>query len=148
MMMKLIMTFLIALLPVVGITNASAQTKEQIKSSYVLKNLRLDKNTASKFKPLFLNYLKEMKEAKDVYDNVKDKYKASIKKGTLSDSQADQLLNAHWNSDAREIAVKKKYTTIFTSCIGAKRTFLAFDYASDSMKKMKGETKKSSEDDE
>ena len=146
--MKLIMTFLIALLPVVGITNASAQTKEQIKSSYVLKNLRLDKNTASKFKPLFLNYLKEMKEAKDVYDNVKDKYKASIKKGTLSDSQADQLLNAHWNSDAREIAVKKKYTTIFTSCIGAKRTFLAFDYASDSMKKMKGETKKSSEDDE
>jgi len=142
------MTFLIALLPVVGITNASAQTKEQIKSSYVLKNLRLDKNTASKFKPLFLNYLKEMKEAKDVYDNVKDKYKASIKKGTLSDSQADQLLNAHWNSDAREIAVKKKYTTIFTSCIGAKRTFLAFDYASDSMKKMKGETKKSSEDDE
>jgi hypothetical protein len=148
MMKKLIMTFLIALLPVVGITNASAQTKEQIKSSYVLKNLRLDKNTASKFKPLFLNYLKEMKEAKDVYDNVKDKYKASIKKGTLSDSQADQLLNAHWNSDAREIAVKKKYTTIFTSCIGAKRTFLAFDYASDSMKKMKGETKKSSEDDE
>jgi len=148
MMMKLIMTFLIALLPVVGITNASAQTKEQIKSSYVLKNLRLDKNTASKFKPLFLNYLKEMKEAKDVYDNVKDKYKASIKKGTLSDSQADQLLNAHWNSDAREVAVKKKYTTIFTSCIGAKRTFLAFDYASDSMKKMKGETKKSSEDDE
>ena len=146
--MKLIMTFLIALLPVVGITNASAQTKEQIKSSYVLKNLRLDKNTASKFKPLFLNYLKEMKEAKDVYDNVKDKYKASIKKGTLSDSQADQLLNAHWNSDAREVAVKKKYTTIFTSCIGAKRTFLAFDYASDSMKKMKGETKKSSEDDE
>jgi len=148
MMKKLIMTFLIALLPVVGITNASAQTKEQIKSSYVLKNLRLDKNTASKFKPLFLNYLKEMKEAKDVYDNVKDKYKASIKKGTLSDSQADQLLNAHWNSDAREVAVKKKYTTIFTSCIGAKRTFLAFDYASDSMKKMKGETKKSSEDDE
>ena len=79
---------------------------------------------------------------------IKDRYKASIKKGTLTDSQANQLLNAHWNSDALELAVKKKYTTIFTSCIGEKRTFLAFDYASDSMKKMKGETKKSSEDDE
>lgn len=142
------MAFLIALLPVAGVISASAQNKEQIKSSYVLKNLRLDKNTASKFKPLFLNYLKEMKEAKDIYDNIKDRCKASIKKGTLSDSQAEQLLNAHWNSDARELAVKKKYTTIFTSCIGARRTFLVFDYASDSMKKMKGETKKSSEDDE
>lgn len=148
MMKKLIMAFLIALLPVAGVISASAQNKEQIKSSYVLKNLRLDKNTASKFKPLFLNYLKEMKEAKDIYDNIKDRCKASIKKGTLSDSQAEQLLNAHWNSDARELAVKKKYTTIFTSCIGARRTFLVFDYASDSMKKMKGETKKSSEDDE
>ena len=147
-MKKLIMTFLIALLPVVGVISVSAQNKEQIKSSYVLKNLRLDKNTASKFKPLFLNYLKEMKVAKDTYDDLKDRYKASIKKGTLTDSQANQLLNAHWNSDACELAVKKKYTTIFTSCIGAKRTFLAFDYASDSMKKMKGESKKSSENDE
>jgi len=146
--MKLIMTFLIALLPVIGVLDASAENKEQIKSGYVLKNLRLDKTTEAKFKPLFLNYLKEMKEAKDVYDNVKDKYKAAIKKGNLTDNQAAQLLNAHWNSDAREIAIKKKYTTIFTPCIGVKRTFLAFDYASDSMKKMKGGTKKSSEDDE
>lgn len=147
-MKKQIMIFLIVLLPVIGVICVSAQNKEQIRLDYVLKNLRLDKNTSVKFKPLFLNYLKEMKDAKDLYDHVKDKYKTAIKKSSLSDNQAELLLNAHWNSDAREIVVKKKYTTIFTSCIGAKRTFLVFDYASDSMKKMKGKTKKSSEDDE
>lgn len=125
-----------------------AQSKGQIKCGYVIKNLRLNKDQAAKFKPLLMNYINEMKAAKDTYDNLKDKYKPAIKSGKLTDGQAMQLLNTHWISDAKETAVKKKYTSIFVSCIGAKKTFEAFDYASDSMKKMKGGSKKSSSSDD
>lgn len=145
--MKLIKILLIAMLPLMGTVGISAQSKSQIKCSYVLKGLKLDKATAAKFKPLLVNYVNEMKAAKDVYDDVKDKLKPAIKSGKLTDAQANQLLNAHWNSDTRETAVKKKYTSIFISCIGAKKTFEAFDYASDSMKKMKG-GKQSKEEEE
>jgi Skp family chaperone for outer membrane proteins len=145
-MKKLVFSLLVAMLPLMGVISASAQNKSQIKCGYVLKNLKLDKATAAKFKPLFMNYVNELKAAKDVYDNVKDKYKPAIKSGRLTDAQASQLLNAHWNSDARETAVKRKYTSVFTSCIGVRKTFEAFDYASDSMKKMKGGKK--SDDDE
>jgi hypothetical protein len=136
------------LLPVCGVTSVSAQSKGQIKCSYVIKNLRLNKDQNSKFKPLFMNYVNELKAAKDTYDNLKNKYKPLIKKGKLSEGQAAQLLNAHWNADEKETSVKKKYTSIFILCIGAKKTFEAFDYASDSMKKMKGSNKKSSKEDD
>lgn len=147
-MNKLLFPLMIALLSFCCSPFIHAQNKGEIKCNYVIKNLKLNKVQAAKFKPLFINYVNELKAAKSTYDNLKDKYKPAIKSGRLSQGQAIQLLNAHWNSDTKETAVKRKYSNIFISCIGAQKTYQAFDYASDSMKKMKGSKGKSSKDDD
>lgn|SRR5574344_1232675 len=139
---------LVALSLFVAAGSSYAQDKEQIKCKYVVKKLKLDKARAAKFSPICLNYFKELAAAKSQYKALKDKMKSSIKSGKLSDAQADQLMDAHWASDARETAVKKKYAEIFKQSIGAKMAFEAFDYASDSMKKMSGGSKKKSSDDD
>ena len=129
-------------------TMASATSKEEMKCNYVVKNLHLKKEKAAAFRTVCLEYIKEHKAANDAYDNLKDKLKSKMKNGSLTESEANQLLNAHWNADAAEVTVRRKYTETFKRLIGAKKTLEAFDYVNDSMKKVKGENKKKDKDDD
>jgi Skp family chaperone for outer membrane proteins len=111
---------------------AKAQTaKEKKRCAYVMKQTRMTQATCTKFAPLFMAYQKELKAAKAGYDNLKDKLKSSIKANRLTDAQARQLLEAHWTSDEKEVAVRRRYTATFTRLIGAKATYNVFRFAND-----------------
>lgn len=120
-------------------TSSTAQTKREIRVAYVLEHLSLDKATAAKFKPVLNAYLKEMKDAKDIYDDVKDKYKEQEKSGKLTDSQANQLLKAKLESDTKELAIRKKYQPKFVTILKGAKAYYAFDLANDKMSKITGE---------
>ena len=97
--------------------------------------------TAEKFGPVLKSYLTDKKEAEDIYDDVKDKYKAAEKAGTLTDAQATELLNAKFESAEKELAVKKKYLAEFRKILKPKKVYYAFDLASDKMSKIDGKDK-------
>ncbi len=121
-----------------GTTTVFAQSKLEKRYEYTLKNLRLDKATEAKFAPVLRAYLTEKKEAGDIYDDVKKKYKAAEKAGTLTDAQATQLLNAKMESDEKELEVKKKYLPEFKKVLKPKKVYYAFDLANDKMSKIEG----------
>ena len=137
----LLFLLLTAIFMVATSSTAQAQTKLEKRYTYTLKNLKLDKATAEKFGPVLKSYLTDKKEAEDIYDDVKDKYKAAEKAGTLTDAQATELLNAKFESAEKELAVKKKYLAEFRKILKPKKVYYAFDLASDKMSKIDGKDK-------
>ena len=133
---------LISLLTVLFLFSApvtlQAGSKLEKRYDYTLKMLKLDKATEAKFAPVLRAYLTEKKAANDPYDNLKDKYKAAEKAGTLTDSQATQLLEAKMEADAKELEVKKKYYVEFKKVLKPKKIWYAFDYASEKLSKIEG----------
>ncbi|MBR6432788.1 MAG: hypothetical protein IKS70_00085 [Bacteroides sp.] len=125
----------------VGSPQAFAQSKLEKRYAYTLKNLHLDKKTEAQFAPILKAYLTEKKAAGDIYDDVKKKYKAAEKAGTLTDAQATQLLNAKIESEQKELNVRKKYIPEFQKVLKPKKVYYAFDLAGDKMSKIDGKDK-------
>lgn len=126
----------------------SAQSNRELRYQYVMKNLKLDKTATAKFGPLLKSYLEELKQAKSGYDKLKDKYKDMEKAGTLTNGQAEQLLNAKFDADAKELAVKKKYYAEFKTVLPLKKVYYAFDLANDKKSKVQGTSSKSKNKDD
>ncbi len=129
----------IALSLILGMTFASttcmAQTaKEKAKCAYVIKNIKLDKAKQDQFSTLFYAYLKEKKQVTSVFDDMKDNLKDNIDKGTITEAQAQQLLNNRWTADEKEVQVRKKYSPLFTKMLGAKQAYYVFKFANDKLK--------------
>lgn len=119
-------------------TSVSAKTKLEKRYEYTLKNLKLDKQTEAQFAPLLKAFLTEKKAANDPYDDLKDKYKAAEKAGTITDAQAKQLLDAKFTAESKELAIKKKYYAEFAKVLKMKKVWYAFDLANDKMSKIEG----------
>lgn len=115
-----------------------AQSGTELRHQYVMKNLKLDKATAEKFSPVCMSFLKEMKEAEAEYDKLKKKYKDMEKGGTLTNSQAEQLINAKLTADEAELAVRRKYVEKFKAVLPLKKVYYAFDLANDKKSKVQG----------
>ncbi len=137
---------IIAVLLFTAALPVQAQSKLEKRYAYTLKKLRLDKATEAKFGPVLKAYLTEKKEANKKYDDLKDKYKQAEKAGTLTDNQATQLLDAKFECEVKETAVKKKYYTEFLKVVKPKKAYYAFDYSNDKMSKIEGD--KNSKDDD
>ena len=132
---------LLAAFLLVGTASVFAQSKVEKRYAYTLKNLHLDKKTEAQFGPVLKAYLTEKKAAGDIYDDVKKKYKAAEKAGTLTDAQATQLLNAKIQSEQKELDVRKKYLPEFQKILKPKKVYYAFDYANDKISKIDGKDK-------
>lgn len=128
---------LLFLLPIA--VTSYGQSNTELRANYVVKELKLSKANAAKFKPTCLAYLKELKVAKSAYSTLKDKCKSAIKNGTLTNAQATLLIKNHIESDRKELVVKQKYYPLFCRVLSPKQAYYAFDYANDSMKKIKGQ---------
>lgn len=126
----------------------AAQSNQELRYQYVMKNLKLDKTASAKFGPVLKNYLKELKEAKSGYSKLKDKYKDMEKAGTLTNGQAEQLLNAKFDAETKELAVKKKYYTEFKNVLPLKKVYYAFDLANDKKSKVRGNQSSKTDDEE
>lgn len=112
-----------------------AQKTSELRYDYVIKNLKLDKATEAKAGPVIKAFIKEMKEAGDIYDDVKSKHKAAIKNGTLTNNQAAALNKAKLDSDAKETAVRKAYYAKFKAVMSEKQTFLCYRLCADKKSK-------------
>lgn len=116
-----------------------AQSNLELRHQYVMKNLKLNKEQTAKFSPVCKSYLEELKKAKADYDKLKDKYKEAEKSGTLTNGQAEQLLNAKFEAEAKELTVKKKFYEEFKKVLPLKKVYYAFDLANDKKSKVRGE---------
>src|SRR5574344_2603131 len=101
-------------------TMASATSKEEMKCNYVVKNLHLNKEKAAAFRTVCLEYIKEHKAANDAYDNLKDKLKSKMKNGSLTESEANQLLNAHWRSEEHTSELSHQIISYAVFCLKKK----------------------------
>lgn len=149
MNMKQIMTmWLLAIVMCLSFaTEAMAGKKADMKVNYVLQNIGVKRDVQEKLKPLLVSYLADKKVANKEYDSMKDKLKPSIKNGTITDKQADRLLQLKWQADEKELAVKRQYETKLKTVLPSKKVYLCFDLLNDSKSKMLGESKGKDDDD-
>ena len=117
----------------------SAQTpKDREIFDYVCKKLVLSKDMKTKLRPVFFSYRKELRAAKDIYDNLKDKNITAIKKNKLTPSLATQLNNARWASDTKVTETRIKYSKKFAAVLSPQQVYYLFSYANDSKEKRAG----------
>ncbi|MCD7722037.1 MAG: hypothetical protein LUI09_07390 [Prevotellaceae bacterium] len=125
-----------------------AQSNRDARVAYVLKNLGINSATQKKLQPLLTSYLSEKKAASDEYNALKAKLKANIKSETLTNDQASRLLSLRWAAEAKETAVKKKYTEKFETVLSAKKTYKCFSLLNDKKSKVQGKSKSKDDDDD
>ncbi len=145
-MRKIIIALLLMLCPFASLCQAQANRDARV--AYVLKNLGINADTQKKLKPLLQAYLADKKTAGAEYSAQKDKMKSAIKNGTLTNDQATKLLTLKWNAEAKETAVKRKYTEQFQTVLSAKKTYKCFTLLNDSKDKVMGKTKGKANDDD
>lgn len=129
----LCMTLMSASMPAMA-----APTKQQKRVAYTIKNLKLDAAAQKSLQPILMSYLTELKAAQKPYEDMKDKYKNDIDKGTLTDKVANALLEAKWKSAKEETAVKEKYEKQFRTVLSAKKVWYCFSLLNDKMSKIDG----------
>lgn len=127
---------LLAAFTVLPVVAQKSDKNIELKTNYVIRELKLNKTKAAQFKPLCIAYLKDMRTAKSAYSALKDDLKKAIKSKSITEAQAEKLIAAHNASDEKEVQVKKKHAPLFRKVLSAKETYYAFDYAGDSMKKV------------
>lgn len=148
-MKRLITLCLIALgmtLANIGQANAAGK-KDGMKINYVLKNIGVNREVQAKLKPLLASYLADKRNANKEYDSMKAKLEPSINSGTITEKQAQRLLDLKWQAAEKELAVKRQYETKFKTVLNTKKTFLCFDLINDKKSKMLGEDKKDDKED-
>lgn len=128
-------------------TTALAGKNADMRVAYVLKNLGVKRDVQVKLKPILDSYMVDKKKANKPYDSLKDKLKPSIEAGTITEKQAQQLLDLKWQAAEKELAVKKAYETKFKTVLSAKKTFLCFDLLNDKKSKVWGREKAEDVDD-
>lgn len=109
--------------------------KDHWRYHHVVKGLKMSKQLESKFSPAFYAYLKEWHAARDIYNDLKDKYRAQIDKRQLTPAQAQELLDNHWKSEEEEIKVKRKYTQVFSQIVKKPYVYYIFQLANDKVPK-------------
>ena len=127
-------------------TMALAGKNADMRVAYVLKNLGIKRDLQVKLKPILDSYMADKKAANKTYDNLKDKLKPSIEAGTITDKQAQALLDAKWVAAEKELAVKKEYEKKFKTVLSAKKTYLCFDLLNDKKSKVRGEKSADNDD--
>lgn len=137
-MRKLLTVLMIAtLLPMLAVAQSQ---KDKDRWAYVSTQMKLSKDVKAKVQPVFYNYLRELRAAKDIYDTPKNNLLTAIRKNKLTVAQANQLTNARWASDAKELEVRRAYTKKFSAMLTPQQVYYLFSYANDS--KSKREAKK------
>lgn len=129
-------------------TFSQAQTTSELRFKYVERNLGMDKPAFDKLSSTLKAYIKAMKEAGDIYDDVRDDYKTQIKNGKLTDKQAAELNKAKLASDAKQLEVKRTFYTKFKALTTERYIYKIFKLASDKKSKFVPTKKKSDDDDD
>ena len=120
-------------LTVVTPTSAFAGSKRDARVAYVLKNLKLKADVQEKFKPLLIEYLKELSDLKDPYKKLKDDLQDAIDANKLTAAQCDQLFEAKQKQEEKEPALNRKYYAKFKTVITAQQAYKAMKLSDDKL---------------
>ena len=114
----------------------SAQSdKDRELFAYVSSQMGLTKELKAKVQPVFYAYMKELHAAKDIYNDLKDKYLTPIHKKKITAEQAKALNAARWRSDEEVLKVRRAYTQKFSAILTPQQVYYLFTYANDSKSK-------------
>ena len=125
--MSLSMAFLIP-------SGAQAGAKRDARVAYVLKNLKLKSDVEAKFKPMLEDYLKELSDLKDNYQNLKDELRDAIDRGKLTAAQCDRLFEAKQKQEEKEPAIMRKWYAKFKTVLTAQQAYKAMKLSDDKLK--------------
>ena len=134
-MKKLLALIAVALMPAL-MTAQSDKDRERF--AYVCTQMNLPKDLKAKVQPVFYAYMKELHAAKDIYNDLKDKYMTPIRKQKLTVEQAKALNAARWRSDEKVLEVRRAYTQKFAAILTPQQVYYLFSYANDSKSKRQG----------
>lgn len=122
----------LALLATTGSATLLAQTAKQTAHiNYVLKNMKLDNATKTKFRPMLLNYYEDIAAVKKDNKELKEKYKAADEAGKLTDAQCDLLFNSKQKQETDELAIRKKYYAQFKTVLTVQQAYKAIRLCND-----------------
>ncbi|MBQ7742220.1 MAG: hypothetical protein IJT90_04785 [Bacteroidaceae bacterium] len=131
-MKKTLALLVVALIPML----MSAQSdKDRERFAYVSSQMGLTKELKAKVQPVFYAYMKELHAAKDIYNDLKDKYLTPIHKKKITAEQAKALNAARWRSDEEVLKVRRAYTQKFSAILTPQQVYYLFTYANDSKSK-------------
>ncbi|MBQ7527854.1 MAG: hypothetical protein IJT11_09080 [Bacteroidaceae bacterium] len=133
--MKHFMLFAVMLLSltVVTPTSAFAGSKRDARVAYVLKNLKLKADVQEKFKPLLIEYLKELSDLKDPYKKLKDDLQDAIDANKLTAAQCDQLFETKQKQEDKEPALNRKHYAKFKTVLTAQQAYKAMKLSDDKL---------------
>ena len=120
-------------LTVVKPTSAFAGSKRDARVAYVLKNLKLKADVQEKFKPLLIEYLKELSDLKDPYKKLKDDLQDAIDANKLTAAQCDQLFEAKQKQEDKEPALNRKHYAKFKTVLTAQQAYKAMKLSDDKL---------------
>ena len=120
-------------LTVVTPTSAFAGSKRDARVAYVLKNLKLKADVQEKFKPLLIEYLKELSDLKDPYKKLKDDLQDAIDANELTAAQCDQLFEAKQKQEDKEPALNRKHYAKFKTVLTAQQAYKAMKLSDDKL---------------
>ena len=131
-MKKTLALLAVALMPML----MSAQSdKDRERFAYVSSQMGLTKELKAKVQPVFYAYMKELHIAKDIYNDLKDKWLTPIHKKKITAEQAKTLTAARWRSDEEVLKVRRAYTQKFSAILTPQQVYYLFTYANDSKSK-------------
>ncbi len=143
-MKRLIILFLFSYSPILLFSQSTPNRDARVE--YVLNNLGVKRDVQKQLRPLLWAYLDEKKKANEAYNTMKTKLKAQIDAETITEAQAEKLLDEKFRAETAETAVKRKYAKEFRTVISAKKTYVAFDLLNDKKSKVQGKKAKDLED--
>ncbi len=111
-----------------------AESKDEIRISYVLKNAGLDKEMSAKLRPLLVAYYQDMAQAKASHKALKDKLKSKEDAGKLTAAEADQLFDSKQKQEAAQLEVVKKHYPIFKTILPAPTAYKVIKLCGDKVK--------------
>ncbi len=120
-------------LTVVTPTSAFAGSKRDARVAYVLKNLKLKADVQEKFKPLLIEYLKELSDLKDPYKKLKDDLQDAIDANKLTAAQCDQLFETKQKQEDKEPALNRKHYAKFKTVLTAQQAYKAMKLSDDKL---------------
>ena len=117
------------------VTLVSAQSKRQLRVTYILEQMQMDNATVAKVKPTIVAFIDALANNKDKHDEVQDKYQAAEEKGTLTDAQAEILMQSKFNKDAGELEVRRQYYARLKNIVGAAKARRILALSNDKLNK-------------
>lgn len=114
-------------------SSAYAGSKRDARVAYVIKNLKIKPDVQEKFKPLLVQYLKELSDLKDPYKKLKDELEDAINANKLTAAQCDQLFEEKQKQEEKEPALNRKWYAKFKTVLTAQQAYKAMKLSDDKL---------------